>query len=89
MTAVATEKHIGEVTQVIGPVIVVNFPSGHLPAIYNALRVEAVTETGKQIALTAEVQQHLGDNRVKAVAMSSTDGVQRGMKATDTGSVCA
>jgi F-type H+-transporting ATPase subunit beta len=85
MTAVATEQHIGEVTQVIGPVIVVNFPSGHLPAIYNALRVEAVTETGKQIALTAEVQQHLGDNRVKAVAMSSTDGVQRGMRAVDTG----
>ncbi|MEB3197945.1 MAG: F0F1 ATP synthase subunit beta [Candidatus Sericytochromatia bacterium] len=85
MSAVSTDTHIGEVTQVIGPVIVVNFPSGHLPAIYNAVRVEAVTETGKALAITAEVQQHLGDNRVKAVAMSSTDGIQRGMKAVDTG----
>ncbi|HEY9721079.1 MAG TPA: F0F1 ATP synthase subunit beta, partial [Oscillatoriaceae cyanobacterium] len=61
--AVATETHIGEVTQVIGPVIVVNFPSGHVPAVFNALRLEATTETGRHVALTAEVQQHLGDNR--------------------------
>jgi F-type H+-transporting ATPase subunit beta len=83
--AVATEQNIGEVTQVIGPVIVVTFPSGQLPAVYNAVTVNAVTETGVQVNLTAEVQQHLGDNRVKAVAMSSTDGVQRGMRVVDTG----
>ncbi|MFP5502445.1 MAG: F0F1 ATP synthase subunit beta, partial [Candidatus Sericytochromatia bacterium] len=83
---VATEPNIGEVTQVIGPVIVVNFPSGQLPAVYNALKLDATTESGIQVKLTAEVQQHLGDNRVKAVAMSSTDGVQRGMKVVDSGS---
>jgi F-type H+-transporting ATPase subunit beta len=83
--AVANDTHIGEVTQVIGPVIVVNFPSGNLPAIYNALKLTATTESGVKVNLTAEVQQHLGDNRVKAVAMSSTDGVQRGMKVHDTG----
>ncbi len=86
MSATATETNIGEITQVIGPVIVVNFTGGNLPAIYNAIKVEATTESGVKINLTAEVQQHLGDNRVKAVAMSSTDGVQRGMRAVDTGS---
>jgi len=85
MTATATQGQIGEITQVIGPVIDVHFPSGELPEIYNAIRVEATNEAGVQVRLTAEVQQHLGDNRVRAVAMSSTDGLTRGMKAVDTG----
>ncbi|MNK57112.1 ATP synthase subunit beta [compost metagenome] len=85
MTATATQGQIGEITQVIGPVIDVHFPSGELPEIYNAIRVEATNEAGIQVRLTAEVQQHLGDNRVRAVAMSSTDGLTRGMKAVDTG----
>ena len=85
MTATATQGQIGEITQVIGPVIDVHFPSGELPEIYNALRIEATNEAGVQVRLTAEVQQHLGDNRVRAVAMSSTDGLTRGMKAQDTG----
>src|SRR5690606_2044071 len=87
--AVATETNIGEVTQVIGPVIVVNFPSGQIPAIYNAIVIDSTTEAGVAIKLTAGVQQHLGDNRVKAVAMSSTDGVQRGMRVVDTGRAIA
>ena len=85
MTATATQGQIGEITQVIGPVIDVHFPSGELPAIYNALRIEAKNEAGYEIRLTAEVQQHLGDNRVRAIAMSSTDGLTRGMKVMDTG----
>jgi len=85
MTATATQGQIGEITQVIGPVIDVHFPSGELPEIYNALRIEAKNEAGVDVRLTAEVQQHLGDNRVRAVAMSSTDGLTRGMKAQDTG----
>ena len=85
MTATATQGQIGEITQVIGPVIDVHFPSGELPEIYNALRIEAKNEAGVEVRLTAEVQQHLGDNRVRAVAMSSTDGLTRGMKAQDTG----
>jgi F-type H+-transporting ATPase subunit beta len=82
---VATAHNTGTITQVIGPVIVVNFAGGQLPAIYNALTVKCTTESGRVVDLTAEVQQHLGDNRVKAVAMSSTDGVQRGMAVVDTG----
>ncbi len=85
MTLTATQGQIGEITQVIGPVIDVHFPSGELPEIYNALRIDATNEAGIQVRLTAEVQQHLGDNRVRAVAMSSTDGLTRGMKAVDTG----
>ncbi len=86
MTATATQGQIGEITQVIGPVLDVHFPAGELPAIYNALRISATNEAGYEIRLTAEVQQHLGDNRVRAIAMSSTDGLTRGMKVEDTGS---
>ena len=84
MTATLTQGNVGEITQVIGPVLDVHFPE-KLPAIYNAIRIEATNEAGGTIALTAEVQQHLGDNRVRAVAMSTTDGLVRGMKAFDTG----
>jgi F-type H+-transporting ATPase subunit beta len=78
----------GKVVQIIGPVVDVEFPAGELPAIYNALKVTGkYTAGGKEndLDLTFEVQQHLGDNTVRAVAMSSTDGLTRGMEASDTG----
>ena len=74
----------GVVRQVIGPVLDVEFPAGKLPKILNALRIEAKNPAGQDIALTAEVQQLLGDHRVRAVAMSGTDGLVRGMEAIDT-----
>ncbi len=78
----------GKVVQVIGPVVDVEFPQGQLPNIYNALKVEeqADAKTGRpEIRLTLEVSQHLGENRVRGVAMSSTDGVVRGMAVQNTG----
>ena len=75
----------GVVRQVIGPVLDIEFPAGKLPRIFNAIRVEGRNSSGKDIALTAEVKQLLGDHRVRAVAMSGTDGVVRGMSALDTG----
>src|ERR1700730_9343223 len=78
--------NVGKIVQVIGPVIDVEFEAGHLPAIYNALRIvsEHPEQTGA-IDVIAEVEQHLGENRVRAVAMKPTDGLQRGMKAIDLG----
>ena len=78
-----TEK-VGKVIQVIGPVVDVEF-EGHLPAIYNAVRVVSEkTATTEAMDVVVEVQQHLGENRVRAVAMKPTDGMQRGMRAIDT-----
>jgi F-type H+-transporting ATPase subunit beta len=74
----------GRIVRVIGPVIDVEFGPDTMPAIYNALKVEADSPIGR-INLVAEVQQHLVGNQVRAVAMSSTDGVTRGMEAVDTG----
>jgi F-type H+-transporting ATPase subunit beta len=73
----------GKIVQVIGPVIDVEFP-GQLPAIYNALTVDFKV-SDRETHLTLEVQQHLGDNWVRAVAMSSTEGLKRGYEVTDTG----
>lgn len=70
----------GSVTQIIGPVLDIEFPNGQLPKVFNALKVEGPDNT-----ITCEVQQLLGDNRVRAVAMSSTDGLQRGISVIDTG----
>nr|UAT97134.1 ATP synthase CF1 beta subunit [Ahnfeltia plicata] len=70
----------GTVTQIIGPVLDIEFPSGQLPRVFNALKVQGPNNT-----ITCEVQQLLGGNRVRAVAMSSTDGLRRGVKVTDTG----
>jgi len=84
-TATATEQRVGKVIQVIGPVVDVEFEGGHLPAIYNALRVRGDGGGGDLIDVIIEVQQHLGENRVRAVAMKPTDGMQRGMLASDTG----
>nr|QCI06118.1 ATP synthase CF1 subunit beta [Dicranema revolutum] len=70
----------GSVTQIIGPVLDIEFPNGQLPKVFNALKVEGPNNT-----ITCEVQQLLGDNRVRAVAMSSTDGLKRGVEVLDTG----
>jgi F-type H+-transporting ATPase subunit beta len=83
-TATATTQ-IGKVVQVIGPVLDVEFESGHLPELYNALEINATTDSGQEIHVTVEVQQHIGRNQVRAVAMSSTDAVVRGMEVVDTG----
>ena len=78
-----TETKVGKIVQIIGPVLDVEFEGGHLPAIYNALRIEAVS--GQAEDVIAEVEQHLGESRVRTVAMTATDGMQRGMTAIDTG----
>jgi F-type H+/Na+-transporting ATPase subunit beta len=78
------EKRVGKIVQVIGPVVDVEFEAGHLPEIYNALRI-ASDAAGQHIDVIAEVEQHLGENRVRAVAMKPTDGMQRGMPVTDLG----
>jgi F-type H+-transporting ATPase subunit beta len=83
-TAIASHT-IGKVVQVIGPVLDVEFESGHLPELYNALEINATTDSGVQVRVTVEVQQHIGRNQVRAVAMNSTDAVVRGMEVTDTG----
>jgi F-type H+-transporting ATPase subunit beta len=79
------EKNVGKVVQVIGPVIDVEFPPEHLPELYTALRVDEAGPASERVSLVAEVQQHIGRNQVRAVAMSSTDGLVRGMSAEDTG----
>jgi F-type H+-transporting ATPase subunit beta len=77
-------NNTGRVLQVIGPVIDVEFLPEQLPAIYNAVSIEG-DNNGEQIKIIAEVMQHLGDSTVRCVAMSSTDGLMRGMAAVDTG----
>src|ERR1700749_4154512 len=83
-TAIDT-RQVGKVVQVIGTVLDVEFESGHLPELYNALEIHTTTDSGQKINVTVEVQQHIGRNQVRAVAMSSTDGVVRGMEVVDTG----
>ena len=86
MTATAT---IGKIVQIIGPVLDVEFEAGHLPELYNALEITGTSDTGDPIRVVAEVQQHIGRNQVRAVAMSTTDGVVRGMDVVDTGQAIA
>ena len=77
---------VGKVVQIIGPVLDVEFPEGDLPGIHNALRVTSDGfDVPQPIDVTVEVEQHLGEGRVRCVAMEPTDGMVRGMKATDTG----
>src|SRR6478735_3298851 len=84
--ATATGIHnIGKIVQVIGPVLDVEFEAEHLPEIYNALEVTGTAPDGSHIRVIVEVQQHIGRNQVRAVAMSSTDAVVRGMEVVDTG----
>lgn len=78
-------NNIGKVVQVIGPVVDILFTAGNLPAIYNAIHIKKVDDQGKEEVIVVEVMQHLGDDTVRAVAMSSTDGLTRGMEAVDTG----
>ena len=80
------DPNVGRVVQIIGPVLDVEFPEGRLPAIYNAVSVrDAGKATGVSIDVIAEVAQHLGENRVRCIAMKPTDGMVRGMAAVDTG----
>src|SRR5215468_1054885 len=84
--ATATAIHnIGKVVQVIGPVLDVEFEAEHLPELYNALDISAKAEDGTDIRVVSEVQQHIGRNQVRAVGMSSTDAIVRGMEVVDTG----
>lgn len=77
-------KNIGTITQIIGPVVDVEFPPGKLPAIYNAIRIRK--EDGEQgTDLITEVAAHLGNNVIRTIAMGATDGLVRGMEAEDTG----
>src|SRR5947208_9348241 len=84
-------QEIGHIVQIIGSTFDVEFEEGHLPAIYNALKIELVPAgkgggSAPGAVLTGEVQQHLGGSRVRCVALGSTDGLVRGMDAVDTGS---
>src|SRR5918992_3908205 len=82
----ADGHHVGKVVQIIGPVLDVEFTGGYLPPIYQALRVVSEGfDVPTQIDVIAEVQQHLGEGRVRTVSMLPTDGMVRGMKAIDTG----
>src|ERR687891_2326290 len=80
------DRNVGKVVQVIGPVLDVEFEPERLPDLYNALVVDHPGNGSPPVRMTAEVQQHIGRNQVRAVAMSSTDGGVRGMEAVDTGS---
>ena len=83
---VSTEKKtIGVISQVIGPVVDVAFPPGQMPNIYNALIIKGTSASGEDYSITCEVQQLLGDHVVRAVSMSATDGLIRGLEVIDTG----
>ena len=83
---VSAAGQVGKVVQIIGPVLDVEFTGGYLPPIYQALRVTSEGfDVPSQIDVIAEVQQHLGEGRVRTVSMTPTDGMVRGMKAIDTG----
>ncbi len=75
----------GHIVQVIGPVVDVEFPNGHIPPVLNAIEIPRTTTEGKEDVLICEVQQHLGQDRVRSIAMDSTDGLVRGMTVVDTG----
>src|SRR5437867_1410427 len=80
------EEKAGKVIQIIGPAVDIEFEEGHLPAIYNAIRIVDNKELGKvPIDVVAEVANHIGENQVRCIAMKPTDGMVRGMKAIDTG----
>ena len=85
MASTAEKTNVGKLTQVIGPVVDVEFSGGKMPQIYSALKIEGKNEAGQDVSVTCEVQQLLGDNQVRAVAMSTTDGLVRGMDVIDLG----
>jgi F-type H+-transporting ATPase subunit beta len=85
-TETTTAQKIGKVVQVIGPVVDIEFAGGQLPDIYNAVRITSDPgDPGDPIDVICEVEQHLGENRVRTVAMKPTDGMRRGMRVVDTG----
>ena len=75
-------QNVGKIVQIIGPTVDCKFDSDKLPAILNAIKIE---DKARNIDLTVEAAMHIGDNVVRCVAMASTDGLVRGMKAIDTG----
>lgn len=77
----------GHIVQVIGPVVDIEFPNANIPPVLNALEIPRITTEGKEDILICEVQQHLGQDRVRTIAMDSTDGLVRGMKVHDTGTL--
>ncbi|VAV84188.1 ATP synthase beta chain [hydrothermal vent metagenome] len=79
------DKNLGKVVQVIGPVLDVEFPPGHLPSIFNALKVTNKSLSDEQWNLVIEVAQHIGENRVRCIAMDGTEGLVRGAAVMDTG----
>ncbi|MGK5083651.1 F0F1 ATP synthase subunit beta [Bdellovibrionota bacterium FG-1] len=85
MSASAQSQNMGRIKQVIGPIVDVEFESGHLPAIYHAIRVTNSANNDKEWNLVLEVAQHLGENTVRCVSMDSTEGLVRGLPARDTG----
>src|SRR5271170_1016678 len=84
MVSTNSTHHSGRIVQVIGSTFDAEFDEGHLPEIYNAIKIDA-EQRGAAIKLTGEVQQHLGGNRVRCVALGTTDGLVRGMQVLDTG----
>jgi len=85
MVTTAEKTNVGYITQIIGPVVDAKFPAGEMPKIYNALKITGKNPAGAEVSVTCEVQQLLGDSQVRAVAMSSTDGLVRGMEVVDGG----
>src|SRR5262245_65723611 len=79
------QQQVGTIVQIMGPVVDVEFGDGRLPEIYDALSIKSEGTAAGTIDIVAEVEQHLGENRGRAVAMKPTDGLQRGMKAVDLG----
>ncbi len=85
-TEAPARQKVGKVVQVIGPVVDIEFADGHLPDIYNAVQIKTEGKGGEsEVDVICEVEQHLGEARVRTVAMKRTDGMQRGMKAVDLG----
>src|SRR3954462_177104 len=85
-TEVASKQKVGKVVQVIGPVVDIEFADGHLPDIYNAVHIVSDGTGGSsKMDVVCEVEQHLGENRVRTIAMKPTDGMQRGMRVIDSG----
>ncbi len=85
MVTTTQKTNVGHITQIIGPVLDAEFSSGKMPRIYNALKIECKNPAGLTVSVTCEVQQLLGDNQVRAVAMSTTEGLVRGMEVVDLG----
>lgn len=85
MNVLVKTQNLGCITQIIGPVLDVAFPPGKMPSIYNSLIVKGKTQTGEDLTVTCEVQQLLGDHCVRAISMSATEGLTRGMEVVDTG----